>query len=953
MTENFRDGCKRTGGVSLAVIAIMMLAQPAEAQGVPAAGSSAGEPDEDIAAPVGDGSGTDIVVTGFRSSLAAAINQKRDETAAVDSILAEDIGKFPDLNLSESIQRIPGVAVTRDGGEGRNISVRGLGPQFTRVRINGMEALATSGGADSGGGTNRGRGFDFNVFASDLFNSITVRKSALASVEEGSLGATVDLRTARPFDYSGFTMVASAQGGYNDLAKSFNPRGAFLISDTFADGTLGALLSVAYTRRTLRDEGFGTVRWAKGSSFSPGFGSVLGADCSTDPDACAEANEALHPRFPRYEIYKTRQERLGATLSLQWEPSDDTLISLDGLYADFKGRREEQYLEAPGLSAAGACTAANIDTTCGIADIDITAMTIEDGVLTRGEFDDVDLRTENRLDRMRTKFRQVTLEGRHNFSDTVTLNLLGGYSYSDFNDPVQNTVSFNSYNVDGFAYDFTDSRHPIFDFGSGADDPSQWSLYQLRLRAEAARNTFVTGQADLKWDLNEDFSVTAGGGYRQYRFKTSELRRSNGTPSNIESSIPAEVAGIPLSDYGKIIEFAGTSWFQPDIYAATDVLGLDDQEIYGGAFYLGPEPSLGNNQRVTESDTTAFMQVNFSREFGAILLRGDAGVRYARTQQSAQGFSFVAGVLTPLTVKRSYEDFLPSANLVIEPADSLAIRLSAARVMARPDLTSLPPGASVTVSGSSRSVSVGNPNLDPYRALALDAAVEWYFQPGALLSVAVFQKNIDSFVQTLTSNGTFTGNPFGLPDSVAVDACGTSPNCSPDLNNWQFSAPQNTGGGRLRGFEVNYQQPLRFLPGLLGNTGVLLNYTGVHSNVDYLNSGGIVVATEQLTGLSQRSANATLYYEDPAFSARVSGAYRSRYLTRVPAREKGTDVDGTNGTFSLDASLQYTLDDHFKITLEGVNLTDTYQDQFNDSRNLPLTYRHTGREFIAGVRYSY
>src|SRR5690606_3248026 len=138
-----------------------------------------------------------ITVTGYRASLERALDIKRGEAGMVDAIVAEDIADFPDLNLAESLQRIPGVSITRDGGEGRNISVRGLGPQFTRVRINGIEGLATGGGTDTSGGVNRGRGFDFNTFASDLFSQLVVRKTSAAEIEEGSLGATVDLRTAR------------------------------------------------------------------------------------------------------------------------------------------------------------------------------------------------------------------------------------------------------------------------------------------------------------------------------------------------------------------------------------------------------------------------------------------------------------------------------------------------------------------------------------------------------------------------------------------------------------------------------------------------------------------------------------------------------------------------------------------------------------------------------------
>jgi iron complex outermembrane receptor protein len=159
----------------------------------PASPAVAPEPQVTDAPPLNDG-GQDIVVTGFRESLSSAINIKRNQTATVDVIKAEDIAEFPDLNLAESLQRIPGVAISRVNGEGRNISVRGLGPEYTRVRINGMEAIGTTGGTDNSGGVNRGRGFDFNIFSSDLFNSLAVRKTATADVEEGSLGATVDSR---------------------------------------------------------------------------------------------------------------------------------------------------------------------------------------------------------------------------------------------------------------------------------------------------------------------------------------------------------------------------------------------------------------------------------------------------------------------------------------------------------------------------------------------------------------------------------------------------------------------------------------------------------------------------------------------------------------------------------------------------------------------------------------
>src|SRR5688572_12922106 len=219
--------------------------------------------------------GEKITVTGFRASLESALNEKREDSGIVDVIKAEDIAKFPDTNLAESLQRISGVVIDRDAGEGRNITVRGLGLDFTRVRINGIEALATTGGTDSSGGNNRSRGFDFNVFPSDLFSAIVVRKSSSADVDEGSLGATIDLRTARPFDFNGFKASGSIQARYNDLAQKTDPRAAFLVSNIFAGGTVGVLLSGAYSQRYLYEEGFSTVRWDNGPS-SGGWCAPLG-----------------------------------------------------------------------------------------------------------------------------------------------------------------------------------------------------------------------------------------------------------------------------------------------------------------------------------------------------------------------------------------------------------------------------------------------------------------------------------------------------------------------------------------------------------------------------------------------------------------------------------------------------------------------------------------------------
>ena len=885
-------------------------------------------------APRFEGALEEVIVTGFKESLSLALDQKRAAVGAIDAIVAEDIADFPDLNLAESIQRVPGVSIARDAGEGRNISVRGLGPQFTRVRINGMEAMSANGGTDAAGGTNRDRSFDFNTFASELFNSITVRKTSAAELEEGSLGATVDLRSGRPFDYDGLTFVTSAQASYNDVQEDIDPRGAFLISNTFADGRFGALLSVAYSERRLLDEGASTVRWQAG----PTGGFV--------------------PRIPRYDIYEHEQDRLGMTGSLQWSPTDRTTISLDGLYAKFEAERNEIFLEATGFSSNNA----------GSQPLTVRSSVVDaSNTIVAGVFDNVDIRSESRHDELETDFSHLTLEGTHEFNDRLRMKGLVGYSSAEHDNPIQTTLLFDANDVMGYSYDFRgNNRLPQFTYGNAdVTNPATWRLSQIRLRPQSSENTFQTASFDVAWDVTDTITLKGGPQYKKFEFETTSLVRSNGTSSNIEGTLP----GIPataVGPYSRLVSISNnlnvangtpTTWLIPDVDAFASLYGIYDRS----RFPLGIEPALGNNYNVEEEDTGAFVQADFTTFVFNRPLRGNLGVRYVETKQTSSGFTFTSGAPLQTTVERTYTDTLPSLNLALDVTDQFVVRASAAKVMVRPNggggvagLGVLAPGSSVQIAGANKTVTAGNPLLDPYRAKAYDLSFEWYFAEDSLLSLALFRKDIDSFVQIVRSSDDFQNNPLGLPNSVAIAACGTAiPDPATCLAGWQFALPRNTDGGDLTGFEISYQQPFSFLPGFLSNFGLILNYTGVDSEIQYLDQQGQVAAREDLTGLSKSAYNATLYWENTKFSARVSAAYRDEFLTTVPGRN-GNDVEGTADTLTIDASSSFTVNDHLTVTLEALNLTDQFQDQYVDSQGNRLSYyHHQGRQFLLGARFKF
>lgn len=905
----------------------------------------------------------EVIVTGFRESLNAALELKRDAVGAVDSIVAEDIADFPDQNLAESIQRIPGVSIARQGGEGRQITVRGLGPQFTRVRINGMEALTTTGGTDATGGTNRARSFDFNIFASELFNSIKVAKTASADQEEGSLGATVDLTVARPFDYDGLTFVTGAQVGYNDLQEDIDPRATALISNTWADGKFGALFSVAYSDREFKDTGASTVRWQDPAGNCPfSSGTTVNTGCFAQTAAlagssitAAQANAAFRPRIPRYDMYENTQERLGVTASLQFAPADSTTLTFDALYADLQSTRTEQFLEMPNFSA-------------NMTAVDIVNGQIDGNSLVYGVFNDVDVRSEQRYDELETKFTQFTLSGEHRFSDTLVMNAFVGTAKSEHDNPIQTTFLWDIDDADGVVFDYrADSRLPVLNYGNAdVTNPEAWRLQEIRLRPQTVDNTFDNYGLDLKWDLSDRMALRFGGQYKTYEFDTTSARKASEVASTAQRAVARSSYSqlLHLRDAGLDVPTGTTtSWVVPDVHTGINVFGVTPPNY--AAQGVSTANDLGNNFSVNEDDVGGYVQFEFSTDLGSIPLRGNVGLRYVETTQESTGWARLNTGSELLTLENKYDNTLPSLNLVAEITDEFLVRLGASKVMTRPGLAQLNPGLALSIAGNNKTVNAGNPFLEPFEADAYDLSFEYYFAEESLVSLALFYKDIGSFVQTIRETGSFSDNPFGLPDSAAYAQCAASGVPAADcLSGWGFNVPTNTPGGDLKGAEVSYQQPFSFLPGFASNFGIILNYTYVDSEVQYLNTAGVVVAEETLAGLSQNAANATLYWDNGVFSARVSAAYRDEYLTTVPGRNQSpslgaeavgqNDVEGTAETLNIDFSSSWAVTDHLDLTLEALNLTDEFEDQWiSSTADRSVYYHHTGRQYFLGARYKF
>jgi TonB-dependent receptor len=898
----------------------------------------------------------EIVVTGFRRSLEAALDIKRDTVSSVDAIVAEDIAKFPDQNLAESLQRIPGISIQREGGEGRSITVRGLGAQFTRVRVNGLETIATS---TEGAASNRDRAFDFNVFASELFNSIVVHKTAEASLDEGSLGAVVDLNTGNPLaGRRGVTFVTSVQGSYNTLSKDLGPRVAGLLSWKSPEGNFGASVSAAYQQNNVLELGNNTVRWQQAR-----FDSVNGTPCFTRPNSggtyvpsanCDAVALAFHPRIPRYGEVGHDRERLGLTAGVQWAPSDRTMIELNGLYSSFKEDREENWAEVLFRGNERA--------------IDVVDFAIDPGTgnLVSGTFNDAWVRTEHYLRTSQTKFHQLSATLKQDITDTLRVSLLGGFSKSDADIPRETTFVFDDRDAQGYRYDYTNSRRPVLAFGTSATDPANFQLAEIRDRPSNVTNKFRTLQLNGEWDITDDIGVEAGGLYRRFSFDSAAFTRDTvvcptraaagpdavlGTITCSPSSVfgPSAVYGFPVTaglaetfDLGRAGQPEGTttSWLVPNLDAAAEFTGL-----YGRT----PTIDAGNTRAVVEKVRGGYLEGNVKGELGGLRYAANAGVRYVRTDQTSTGLT--NGL--PVTIERDYDDWLPSANVALFPSEDFIIRGAIAKVLTRPTLGNLTPGGSVD--GFNYRVNFGNPFLEPFRATAYDVSFEWYFAPQSIASVALFAKDVKSFPVSATRSGTFAST--GLPLSVITPSSPAASN--PEGQPWTISSITNGEGATLKGVELSLQAPFTFLPGILSNFGGIVNATFVDSDADYdiagpaAVPGGPLVSERRsatLFGLSKRAVNATLYYEDEKFSARTSVSYRSGFLDATSAT--GNIFEGYNSTINVDASVRYKISEALELSLEGINLTDEYRDRFTDvDANRNYEYNHFGRTILFGARF--
>ena len=875
------------------------IGQNSTAGGIPAAGAP--EPSE-------------IVVTGVRASLSSAQSIKRNAVQIVDSVVAEDIGKFPDNNVVEALQRLPGVQVSpRARGESATVLIRGLPDVVTLV--NGRNIFSTT-----------GRSLSLADVPADLVAGVDVYKSRGADQIEGGIAGLINVRTRRPFDFNGFQFAVAGRQVYSEQSDNIDPYVSALISNRWdtAIGEIGVLASISFHQTRYRDQtiyGGGFFGYNLDNSRAPYTPGV-----PLDP----RGTSATEPRIFRSDVTGAfdrigERQRPAVNLAVQWAPSDSLTLFADGLFYGFRdtGNGNQNFTSMNGtllapitfvgdtklvktLSVANA-RVANFGTAyASKADRYQGALggtwesggwsVFSEGSYTRSVANDVTAQLD--VDFLASR---IDFDTNRDGKGTPTFAVRG----QDIADPAL-------YNLSRLATSLTVGKGEEYSWRSDVSykDPL-WIFTNLSAGIRINRRTAASDA------FNQAISCSATGAVRCYTQKAN--------------AIPGLMTVTPGDFYEDVRDFP-RQWATPATGALFDYTGLLRQRFGLPA----ADPAFQDTQHfdITEHSYAGYGQASFL--IGRI--DGQAGVRVIRTDITSNAFAVLRGVTSPVQIRNSATDVLPSLTARYKITDALFLRGSASKTITRPSFAQLNPALTLTppIPGQQpfgRGTS-GNADLQPIRSTNYDLALEWYIDRSNSITATVFHRDVTGFIQSVTSN-------------LDIDYLG------PDSGTYQLTRPQNSGSGKLTGIEAGLTLFPQFLPRWLQGFGINANGTYIDGKNKALSPlpGVTGFLTIPFQNVSKYSATATLIYEKGGFSARASYVWRDDFNGGL--HFTGVNPNGiTNGAVqNLDASISYDINPQFAITLDATNiLKNVYQTSFTDPALYPRDTVLYTRTFAAGFR---
>ncbi len=896
----------------------------------------------------------EIVVTGIRASLGRALDMKRDAATILDAISAEELGKFPSRNVADALINIPGITVERTtGGEGQNITIRGLGGDFNITTLNGR-ILATE---------DTGREFRFDVLPSEMISGTDVYKAVQAQNLEGSLGGSVDLHSARPFDFKGFHAGGSVEGEYGDLPKKWGKRYSGVVSDTFLDDRLGALLVVSYSKRDTRTDNLHEISTTSGTETD------WNTDFNNNGAIDSDGKAYYFPQFYSTGAILSQHERLGVSGAFQFKITDRALLTIDALHTRYDAS-QQNYASSNHVTPREDQSPETLADPNALKWVPGTVRADANGVITNFNMNNL---TAEVLDDEVARVVKTDLFGANlKWDATDSLHIVAdGY----LSQSKRNSGGLNRFVVAGIpgatgVFATNDNSLPDLAItlpGNRALDQAtddDYRAHYIGIGGDNLKDRIVGGKLDFKLDIDRGVTRALKFGVNLTdRTKKSEVIDNNDTACNFcgypfsFGQIGAKVIQPPAID-DLLGDLPGNfprhfATFDIDTYLASlaraennpNVLtycpdpanGCPPAQYPTGYATQILKPDLPVSFQVKEKTTSAYIQ----GEFGGERWRADAGLRLVHTKVTSTGYSvelapglikipgasadYIVNLTDPVPVSGggSYTKALPAVNFSYDLKPDLRLRLAASKVISRPSLFQLSTSVdwSNWSSGSFITYHAGNPDLKPTEANQFDASLEWYASPRSYVAAAVFYKKVKNFVRDFVPvTKTYTDSQTGVTvtyDDVQV---------------------LNGDSGKIRGAEIGGQY--LFDNGL----GVVANFTKTtsSSNVDGISG--------KLPGVIPHSYNLKLLYEKHGWSNQVSYSYASSFTHDLDSPYVAGLPIVSDAYKDLSATISYQIGQHVTVFVEGTNLLKNADARFSTFRNVPAYYEAWGRAYFVGLR---
>lgn len=837
-----------------------------------------------------------VTVTGIRSSLNRARNEKKDSTQFVDAIFAEDIGKLPDTNVAESLARVSGVQLSQGiGGEGTSITIRGSRDNV--VLLNGRQVIDVAGrggqGLDTLGSTSYGI---LSIIPSELIYSLKVTKLPGADEIEGGLGGTVNIVTARPLDLKRTVMAGSLEGGYRRYGNTGNRKVSLLYSTLNEDSTFGVLANVVHTKLEVREDSFSSFLGYQ--PLTAGFNTGNTTGVRADPNGDGVFGSRIADL--RYQTLEEERERLGLTTTLQWRPSAAVELLADVSYMKTTVGRDRSWLAVP-ISGSGA---------------DWRAVTMTPDEYIVGGTQLTRLTTNYERMELSTDLGSAALAASWQGERT---RLSGEVAYSRSRGRMnqwagvlttvnRQTVSFDyaGGDIPSVSISATDLGAPATFIWTNVQEnrrPSEASDKALRLDLEHEVGWGPLTSLQMGARFNETYfdfqpsnnSVTSTPGATTPGFNTPATQ----TPGLLSTfSAPNFLGGanVPATFLTPSVALTanGCRTFDANYNAAQRALCTPDT------------PTALAVSTVTEKFGAGYLKANFNARLGTARLEGNAGVRYVKTDLESEGFTRYVrggvGTLARNAVSDSRTDVLPSVVAKLTLPNGLVLRAGAAQVIARPATSLLNSSFTINETTSATGATVfsasgGNPKLKPYEVNQVDLAGEFYFGRNNFAAVNLFYKDVNTYFVRETRPEVVEGVNGNQPINV--------------------TRTNNAFDAKVKGIELVLQQEFDFLPAAFKGLGAQISYSRIESETPTVDP--TTRTTLPLPGLSKNNANIVLFYETPSFGVRAALTTRDRYFDSIGTNQAGVYYDKYS---SLSLSAWVDVAKGIKLRFSGSNLTN-------------------------------